>query len=372
MLLDLLLVLTCAYTLKIIVFAVAALNARYPSDRTYAPRVAIVIAARNEEENIGRCLDSIVALSYPVHLLDVIVVDDRSTDRTASIIQQYSRSHPHIRSLMAEPGKGTLCGKTNAVAQGIEATAGDIILFTDADCTVQSGWVEETVKYYTSPAIGVVAGFTSLRSRSAFESIQALDWFVLFSVAAATVRLRYPVTAVGNNLSVRRSAYDAVGGYRTIPFSVTEDYALFHAITHHDPYEARFPLDPRTLVESEPCRHWGDLYRQKVRWFTGGRGMDIKSLLIFTIPYGFNAGLILATLLQPSLLVAACVALKLLVDLFLSLPSLVRFKRTLLLRHFLLFEVYYIAYVLLFPIIVLFATNVVWKQRKYRGNAKKT
>jgi 1,2-diacylglycerol 3-beta-glucosyltransferase len=372
MLLDLLLVLTCAYCIKIFLFAVAAFHARYPVDRSYAPTVTIVIAARNEEENIGRCLESIAALTYPPRLLEVVVVDDRSTDATANIITTYVERYPHFRQLTAIPGTGQLRGKTNAVTQGIEASTGEIILFTDADCTVPSGWVEETVKYYTSPSIGIVAGFTALRPDNAFASMQALDWFVLFSVAAATVRLRYPVTAVGNNLSVRRSAYDAVGGYRKVPFSVTEDYALFHAITHCPPYEARFPMDEQTLVTSLPCRSWRELYRQKVRWFTGGRGMDIRSLLIFTIPYGLNAALLLSALLTPAWWVAGALGAKFLIDLLLAYPSLRTFRRLALLRHFLLFEVYYILYVLIFPLVVLFATDVVWKERKYRGYKTET
>jgi cellulose synthase/poly-beta-1,6-N-acetylglucosamine synthase-like glycosyltransferase len=365
MLADILLLFVVAYSIKIIVFGIAAFRAQYPSNVSFKPNVSIIIAARNEEENIRQCLDSMIGLSYPSDLLEIIIVDDRSTDDTAAIVREYTDRHSHLRCLTASPGTGNLHGKTNAVAQGIEASSGEILIFTDADCAVPVRWVEETAKYYADPSVGIVAGFTALKTRRWFEAIQALDWFVLFSVAAATVRLKYPVTAVGNNLSVQRAAYDKVGGYRTIPFSVTEDYALFHAITRNTDYRAVFPIDPSTLVESEPCKDWKELYRQKKRWFTGGRGMDMKSLLVFAIPYGMNLLLFANLLFAPSLLILVAFVIKTTVDLFLALPSISAFRQGRLLRYFLIFEVYYIAYVLLFPLVVLVGRKVIWKERTF-------
>lgn len=367
---DILLVLAVIYSIKIVVFAIAVLNARYPSDRTYRPTVSIVVAARNEERNIRRCLESMVRLSYPADLLEIVLVDDRSEDQTASIVREYSSRFKHIKLLTATPGTGNLKGKTNAVAQGVGESRGEILLFTDADCLVPVDWVEETVKYYTDPTIGIVAGFTMLRATRWFEAIQALDWFVLFSVAAAVVRLKYPVTAVGNNLSVRREAYNRVGGYDNIPFSVTEDYALFHSITSHSDYRAVFPLDSGTLVESGPCKNWEELYRQKKRWFTGGKGMDSRSLLVFTIPFLFNWTLLISAFFAPSYATICAAILKTTVDFLLATPSISRFKQWRLVKYFPVFEMYYTLYVLMFPIVVLFVNEVVWKDRTFRNGLK--
>ncbi len=368
MLADILLLLALVYSLKIIIFGIATFNAHYPSNPLFRPTVTIIVAARNEEKNIRRCMESIIRLSYPKELLEVVFVDDRSEDRTGDIVGEYSSHISHIKLLVAIPGTGHLRGKTNAVTQGIEASRGDILLFTDADCCVPVHWVEETIKYYTDPSIGIVAGFTVLQARRWFEAIQTLDWFVLFSVAAATVRLRYPVTAVGNNLSVRRQAYDEVGGYRRIAFSVTEDYALFHAITRGTKHRAVFPLDINALVESEPCKNWRDLYQQKKRWFTGGKGMDIKSLLVFSIPYALNVMLLAGLFFAPWRSVLLAATLKFSVDLFLAASSIITFKQWPLLRYFPLFELYYILYVLIFPIIVLFGNTIVWKERTFRNS----
>ncbi len=365
MLITLLLIFTILYTLQICIFALAAHNARYPNDPTYRPTVSVIIAARNEERNIGACLESVARLTYPKELLKVVVVNDHSTDNTDVIIREYADKFPFIKLHAATEGETRFKGKTNAVLQGIDITDGEIILFTDADCIVPDRWVEETVKYYNEETVGLVAGFTSLKSRTMFEAIQALDWFALFSIAAAAIRLHFPVTAVGNNLSVRRKAYDAVGGYRKIPFSITEDYALFHAVTSKTAYRAKFPLDAGTLVHSLPCETWGELFRQKKRWFTGGADMDVKSISLFAVGYIFKSLLLLNVVFNGLTIVLVPLLLKCCSDYLLLRPALKTFKRTDLLFYIIPFELYYICYVLFFPPIVLLNKNVQWKERSF-------
>jgi cellulose synthase/poly-beta-1,6-N-acetylglucosamine synthase-like glycosyltransferase len=362
MLHEILLFVALLYALQIILFAIAASKARYPSDPTFLPTVSIIIAARNEEANIRRCLESLARLTYPLHLLEVLVVDDRSTDATPSIVREFIRQYSHMKLVVAGPHTDHLRGKANAVTQGIESSHGEILFLTDADCEIPARWVEETVKYYTDKNIGIVAGFTALQNGNLFSSLQAIDWYLLLSVAAATIRLRFPVTAVGNNFSIRRNAYEQVGGYRAIPFSVTEDYALFRAVTTAG-YAARLPLDIGTIVESGACRTWKELYRQKKRWFVGGRDLGIKSHMIISVAYMLNALILLAAILTPGQEVLISVGLKFLADLALVLPALRDFKRLSLLAYFPLFELYYAGYVLLFPLVVLFDKDVMWKDR---------
>jgi cellulose synthase/poly-beta-1,6-N-acetylglucosamine synthase-like glycosyltransferase len=362
---TLLFLFSVVYIIMILLFAGAAAASRALPEQGYRPRVSVIVAARNEEDQIGTCLESIAGLTYPKELLEIIIVDDRSTDRTAEIVSSFSAMQAHIRLLRIGSAIELPPGKTNAVMSAIEVSGGEILMFTDADCRVPPTWVENTVTYYSDPSIGVVAGFTSLIGERLIEEMQALDWFVLTSVASATTRLGFPVTAVGTNLSVRREAYDSVGGYRKIPFSVTEDYALFHAVTASGKWKARFPMGPATLVESTPCHDWKQLYDQKKRWFTGGRGMDAKSLVIFAFPYVFNLLIVLGVFLSPWWAVGPAVATKLLVDFLLCLPATFTFRRYSLLFVYPLFEIYYYMYVLIFPLLVVFRSEITWKERTF-------
>jgi 1,2-diacylglycerol 3-beta-glucosyltransferase len=359
-----LLILAVLYACQFLVFGLAALAARYRHKSDVYPTVDIIIAARNEEARIGNCLGSLLRLTYPSNLLKIVIVDDGSHDRTAEIIQQYADQSPCVRLMKSTPSRDHLKGKANAITQAIEATSGEIILMTDADCEVPPQWIENTVRYYDDDSIGIVAGFTSLKGTSLFERMQALDWLVLFSVASGVNRLGFPVTAVGTNLSVRRRAYEAVGGYRKIPFSVTEDYALFHAVTHGGEFKARFPRDPGTLVESYPCPTIPDLYRQKKRWFTGGKGMDVASMSIFALTYVFTLALIVGACIEPSSLLFPLL-IKLASDMFLSLVAASGFGRIDTLFAFPFYVLYYSFYVVVYPPLVLFTSGIVWKGREF-------
>lgn len=367
MLVSLLFAFSVAYLIMILLFTGASIRSKGRPDSGFRPRVSIVVAARNEEDRIGECLESLAALTYPVEFLEIIVVDDRSSDRTAEVVKGFAEHLQHLRLVQVGPETELPPGKTNAVITGVDSSTGDILMFTDADCRVPPAWVEGTVAHFSDPSVGVAAGFTSLRGKTAFEHVQALDWFVLTSVAAATTRLRYPVTAVGTNLSVRRQAYDSVGGYRKIPFSVTEDYALFHAVTASGRWQARFPMDRLTLVESMPCKDIKQLFSQKKRWFTGGRGMDAKSLLIFALPYVFNFLILLGLFLSPWWVFCIAAGVKIVVDLLLCLPAVITFRRPSLVFVYPLFEIYYYIYVLLFPPLVLFGGEITWKERLYKN-----
>jgi cellulose synthase/poly-beta-1,6-N-acetylglucosamine synthase-like glycosyltransferase len=304
-------------------------------------------------------------------LLEVIVVDDRSTDKTQAIVSEFSKNHPNITLLVSSPPDGHLRGKANAVAQGIEVSKGEILFFTDADCVAQKRWVQEVLKYYADENVGIVAGFTSLRASNWFECVQALDWLVLFSVAAATIKLHFPVTAVGNNLSVRRKAYDLVGGYHNLPFSVTEDYVLFHAITSKTKYTARFPLDTKTLVESGACKTWRDLYDQRKRWFRGGRDLGPARLFVFGVIYVFHLLVPASLLTVESAIVWIALLMKVTVDFVLLVPAMNISHRWNLIKYFLPFELYYIFYVLAFPIITMFGKEVVWKEQTFGRRSDK-
>jgi cellulose synthase/poly-beta-1,6-N-acetylglucosamine synthase-like glycosyltransferase len=360
-----LLVLVAIYLVALTIIALAVALVRYPVNTGLCPKVSVVVAARNEEHNIRGCLDSLCRLDYPPELIEVLLVNDRSTDATPAIVREYASRYPFVRLINAAPPQDHLRGKTNAIAQGIDMTSGEIVLMTDADCTVPRGWIRETVKHYASTRIGLVPGFTAMTHTNAFEAVQALDWFGLFTVASGGNSLGFPITAVGNNFTIRRAAYDYVGGYRGIPFSVTEDYALFRAVTARSPYIARYPMDVGTLVYTEPCKTWRELYRQRKRWFTGGRDMELKSVSFFSVAWILNALILVGLIFSDTESALVAAGLKSAADLLLVLPSLIRFRALHLLLVFPLYEIYFFLYVLVFPPIVLLDGRVEWKDRTF-------
>jgi cellulose synthase/poly-beta-1,6-N-acetylglucosamine synthase-like glycosyltransferase len=169
---------------------------------------------------------------------------------------------------------------------------------------------------------------------------------------------------IGNNLAVRRSAYDMTGGYRNIPFSVTEDYALVQAILKKSALEVRFPVDPRTVVTSKACPTWKQLYRQKQRWGVGGLDMIPRGKFIMLVGWACRVSLLVGFFLSPLPLVLAAAGCLVLTDLQFLWKPLRRLGRTGYLKYFPAFEVYFFFYVLLIAIVAYFSRGVVWKERK--------
>lgn len=361
---TLLIIITLIYIAQMIFLRLGlGRSERAKRDEFAEPTVAVIVAARNEEERIESCLQSLVNIEYPKEKLEVAVVNDHSTDRTLDIMRTFACQHPSLLVLEAGPEQGNLRGKTNAVAFGIENTRGSILMFTDADCTVSPTWVRETVKYFDE-RIGIVGGFTILESTRMFEGIQSLDWVFLFGLASATAGWNIPLTAIGNNLAVRRDAYSSVGGYRKIPFSVTEDYSLVQAILQNSDYGIRFPIDPKAVVASKPCQNWNELFRQKQRWGVGGLDMVLRGMVIMAVGWLFRSMLFVGLFTADLPVVGVTAASICLMELQFLWKPLKKFRRTFLLKDFVLFEIYFSCYVLIIPFVAVFSRRILWKERK--------
>ena len=358
----LLIVATIAYVLLMLYVQEGLRRANIPERVIgYEPCVSIIVAARNEEEYLAQCIESLLQIQYPREKLEIIIVNDNSTDRTPEIIEQYYKTQPII-IINAIQGKGNLLGKTNAITQGIEASTGEILMFTDADCVVSPYWVNETVQFFDKN-VGIVGGYTLLKASRIFEGMQTLDWLYLFSIASAAAGWKTPLTVIGNNFSVRRSAYDATGGYRGIPFSVTEDHALVQAISAKSAFKIRFPMNARTVVESHACQSWSQLFRQKQRWGVGGLDMVplgiLNALIIWIFRFFVLAGLVWANPLNVMLSVLGLFVVD---GIFIGRP-LHKFNAMKHFKYFIAFEIYCTLYGLIVPFIALASRKIVWKER---------
>jgi cellulose synthase/poly-beta-1,6-N-acetylglucosamine synthase-like glycosyltransferase len=329
----------------------------------HQPFVSVVIAARNEEENLAACLSSVLHQTYPEQHYEVIVMNDNSTDATEHIALTFMQRYSNL-TLRNVVEDSKLRGKANALAQGIDAARGEIVLITDADCRVPPSWIEETIKRY-SPSVGVMGGMTLQEAYNHFTGMQSLDWAYLLGVAAAIAALGMPLTSIGNNFSFRKKAYDDVGGYRHIPFSVTEDYMLFQAIVGKNPWEYRYPLHSSLLVMSQPCKTFADLFRQKHRWGTGGRDMKLSGFFIMAIAFSLHLSLLVGLGLGYVTAVLTSFFIKTVFDYTFLRVVLERVQRTDLLKYFYSFQLYFLLYVVALPFLVFFGGKVVWKGRTY-------
>jgi cellulose synthase/poly-beta-1,6-N-acetylglucosamine synthase-like glycosyltransferase len=332
----------------------------------------VIVAARNEEKNILRCLNSLDKLDYPEGKLEIILVDDKSTDSTGKIIDEFICGIQKFKKIVTKKEIGRLKGKTNALANALDIASGEIILTTDADCAVSPSWVKTTASYYTNN-VAAVTGFTTQVVNDNFSGMQAIDFIYLLFVASGTINLGTPISCIGNNMSYRKNAYDEVGGYENLPFSVTEDFNLLNAIWKLGKYKIIAPLDKDALVTSLPCRSLKELFRQKKRWAVGGIGVPIPGYLLFIFGFAANLCMFITPflfLIQTGFLAAGSTWLylcffKLAVDFFVLHPIHNRLGIIKNLKYFLTFELYYIIYVTALPFVLFANRKVIWKGREY-------
>lgn len=327
------------------------------------PNATVIVAARDEEENIYSCLVSLNNLTYPNGKLEIILVDDFSEDGTGKIIDEFIKDKPVFKKIT--PDKiSTLKGKVNAIASAVKIASGEIILLTDADCTVTDTWAVTLASYYYNKNVGVVNGFTIINNGNIFSTIQGIDLVFLLSAASGTINLKYPVSCIGNNMSFRKEAYLEMGGYENLPFSVTEDFMLLHGISGLKNYKIIYPLVKESLVISKPCIGLKDLISQKKRWGRGGIVAPAGGFLIMGIAFISNLLVLLTPLFFSSVWLYLAV-FKIIVDYLFLYPVYRVLGTKNQLKYFIFFQVYFIVYTTLLPLILVFSRKISWKGRNY-------
>ncbi len=271
-----------------------------PSAAGPLPRITVVVAARNEEKNISALLESLSHQDYPPDLLDIIIVNDNSTDRTPIIVSEFIREHgvaDHFRLIY-----NLSPGKKNAIRHGVIKAAGELIITTDADCLVGPGWVSAHAAAYglleesanagaygpsggsahaaaycpnggsTHPAAGAPGnadmivgevyqgppgGVVSLFGMFEFSALQAIT-------EAAVVAGR-PVMCNAANMSFRKDIYLRHFAELRAELPSGDDIFLLHAVRRAGG-RVRYAGSSAAAVETAGAVTAAALLRQRARW----------------------------------------------------------------------------------------------------------
>ena len=194
------------------------------------PRLSIVVPARDEERSIERCVRSLLAQEWLD--FEVIVVDDRSTDKTASILDRLASEDNRLRIVRGEPLPTGWVGKPWALVQGARVAHGDWLLFTDADSTHTARGAASALWFATRGGFDALSIVThqelgSFWERAALPAI--LGTILLVSGPLGAINDRsMPQKAVANGqyILVARTAYEALGGHSALRGQIVEDVAF--------------------------------------------------------------------------------------------------------------------------------------------------
>ncbi|HEY2720605.1 MAG TPA: glycosyltransferase [Chitinophagaceae bacterium] len=319
----------------------------FPNPLLHSTHASVIIAARNEENNIGKLLQALQKQTYPQNLFEVIVVNDHSTDNTVEVVEGFQ----NVKRIDLETASSNSY-KKKAIELGIRAASGSLILTTDADCIPPTMWIETMVAFYEKEKPVFIAAPVVIQNNSSILQIfQALDFLVLQGITAASVNKKIHSMCNGANLTYEKEVFNAIDGFENIDHIASgDDMLLMHKITTKFPAKVRYLKSKQVIVSTEPMKTWAAFFNQRIRWASKARFYNDKRIFwALVLVYLFNFSFLI-------LLVAAFWNIKFLIFFLLlwvaktiiELPLLYSitkyFDQSPLMKYFFFFQPLHIAY----------------------------
>lgn len=265
-------------------------------------RITVIIPARNEAHNIKGLLDSIDAQNFNKKFLDVIVVDDFSTDNTAATVLKSGYGYVRLISLAdyVSADFPIKAYKKKAIEIAIENAKGELIITTDADCRPGSNWLFAMASMFETYRPVMIAGPVNFFYDSSFlGKFQTLDFLSLVGIAGASIRYGFYNLCNGANLAFTKEAFHAVDGYNNIDYIPTgDDMMLMHKMGKKFPGKIMFNKCVDAIVYTHTESDFGSFWKQRVRWTSKSTHYEDKRITwILVFAYLFNALLLLNLIL---------------------------------------------------------------------------
>lgn len=327
----------------------------FSSTRDIHTSVSIIIAARNEEANIARTIDAIMSQNFPKDKLELIIVDDHSSDRTAEIIKSYADQG--VRLLQLDVGDALNSYKKYAISKAIELSTGEIIVTTDADCRMGSEWLATVIRYFeTNQCYMVSSPVVYSEEKNSFEKLQTLEFLYLIGLGAAGIGNKSPTTCNGANLAYRKSLFFELGGFQGIDNLASGDDELFlHKVAAKYPAKIGFCKSRAAIVYTDAKPDLASFISQRKRWASKSTKYKDKRVVFLGVSiWLFNLALLLSLfyfifkLPQLNWLLLAAFGIKIAVEFVFMIPITQFAARRSLLKYVVLLSVvhtFYIVYI---------------------------
>lgn len=325
--------------------------------------VSIIVACRNEEDNIAQLLNCLVQQNYSKEHLEIIVVDDHSEDSSVNVIERFTASYEYIKHFKLPEDKQ---GKKEALDLAIKQAAYDHILTTDADCTIPANWVSSFVAFYTNYKSKLIAGPVVIKHHNLFHRLQTLEFMSLVGSGAGAFGIKRPIMNNGANLFFEKSLYNASNQQKHLA-SGDDIFLLLHAKRKYK-NSIHFLKSTDAVVYTNPANNLNQFINQRVRWTSKSKSYKDFDLIITALVV-LLTNLILGVSIVYNLFASNAffyailfLALKSIIDMTIILPVARFFHQQKLLWFFIPLQVIYPFYIILTAIFGLLG-NFRWKNR---------
>lgn len=258
----------------------------------------IIIPARNEEANIGKCLLAILVQNYPSNLFEIIVIDDYSTDATPSIIQQLQTNHTNLKLIrLAEIllDKPLNSYKKKAIEIAINQASNNWIITTDADCFAPINWLSSYNNYIQqNDVVFVGAPVVFTNNGSVLQAFQCIDFMAFQGVTVAVVSAGFHAMCNGANLAFKKTIFFEVDGYKDIDnIASGDDMFLMNKIQKKYPKHIGFLYNQSAIVSTLPMPTISSFFNQRIRWASKTNSYkDVRIIVILWMVLLLNMALL--------------------------------------------------------------------------------
>ncbi|MGQ0739517.1 MAG: glycosyltransferase [Bacteroidota bacterium] len=249
-------------------------------------KISVVIPARNEEGNIGKLLEALQQQTYLKEPVEVIVVDDHSTDNTAGTVKKFAGI-----KLVSLEGEGINSYKKKAIEKGIAKAAGELIVTTDADCVPGPDWLKTVAGYAVEKKAVFVAAPVAINCNSSvLQMFQAMDFMVLQAITGAVVYKKQLTMCNGANIAYSKKAFNELNGFSGIDSIASgDDMLLMYKIWKRYPDGVAYLKSKEAIMVTQPQKTWREFLNQRIRWASkAGKYQDKRFFPVLLLVYLFN------------------------------------------------------------------------------------
>lgn len=344
-----------------------------PSGFTATTRITVVIPARDEAAGIGACLQSLLHQDYPPELMEVVVVDDFSSDGTPSLVRQMADQRVRLLELRDfVPPAGLTAYKKKALETGIASASGTLIATTDADCVLPPLWLKTLAFVHQEKQAAFIAGPVSFfEEKNLLERFQSLDYLGMMLLTGAAIQRGQPHLANGANLAYPKIVFGAVGGFSgTDHLASGDDMLLLQKIAKQSAKNVHFAKSSEALVRTHAKATLPEFLSQRLRWASKSAAFRNPGLLwTLGVVFALCWAILLSALLAPFagfkmvMLFGFLFLVKSAADYALLSTACRYFGRPDLLRYFWPAQFLHIAYIAFIGLASMFRKRYVWKGR---------
>jgi len=277
---------------------VGVLKSRGSKGKKGTPSVSIVVPLYNEEQHVLNTLRALEAQAYN-HPWEVICVNDRSTDRTPELLEEFCSTRERFTVLHVPMDAPPLPSpKKRALEVGFEKCQYEVLMTMDADCTPGTDWLRSMASRFENGVEIVQGPKRNNGGASPLYAYQRLDTLGLTLIEAAGFSNGTPLVASAAALAYRKDLFYKVGGFSDLmEFTSGDDDMLVHKMIQ-EPVKFCYNMDPEAMVETDPVHSWKGLVNQRARWSSNGTNYDNLGYIFFlTLIYCFYVWLTIGPIL---------------------------------------------------------------------------